>query len=93
MSASRSGSEIVRHLRTSPGRGLRPLFKGLPGDACQCPRWGYIGPGSIQLRPADGTAEINRAGDFSYWPGGHTGWTDEGVTSIEVSPAAELPAA
>ena len=25
-----------------------------------------------------------------YWPGGHTGWTDDGVTFVEFSPAEEL---
>ena len=39
---------------------------------------------------ADGTQEVNRAGELYYWPGGHTGWTDEGVTFIEISPAAEI---
>ena len=46
--------------------------------------------GSIHLQYADGTEEMSRAGDFYYWPGGHTGWTDEGVTFIEFSPADKL---
>ena len=46
--------------------------------------------GSIRLRFADGTEETTSAGDAYYWPAGHTGWTDEGVTFFEVSPAAEL---
>ena len=28
--------------------------------------------------------------DGPYWPGGHTGWTDEGVVVIELSPPADL---
>jgi len=84
------GGQLVRHLRLPPGADFRPLFKGLPGDACQCPHWGYIVAGSIHLLYADGTEELNRAGDLYYWPGGHTGWTDEGVIFIEFSPAAEL---
>ena len=67
-----------------------PMLKGLPGDQCSCPHWGYVISGSIVVRYADGTEEMNRAGDFYYWPGGHTGWTDEGVTFVEFSPAAEL---
>ena len=31
--------------------------------------------------------EVTSAGDLYYWPGGHTGWTDEGVTFVEFSPA------
>jgi hypothetical protein len=84
------GDQIVRHLSLPPGADFRPLLKGLPGDVCDCPHWGYVLEGSIQVQYADGTVELNRAGDFYYWPGGHTGWTDEGVTFVEFSPADEL---
>jgi hypothetical protein len=84
------GGQLVRHLRLPPGADFTPLFKGLPGDLCQCPHWGVIVDGSITLRYADGREETNRAGDIYYWPGGHTGWSDEGVTFIEFSPAEEL---
>jgi hypothetical protein len=30
------GGQLVRHLSLPPGADFRPLFKGLPGDACQC---------------------------------------------------------
>jgi hypothetical protein len=84
------GDQIVRHLSLPPGADFRPLLQGLPGDRCDCPHWGYVLDGSIVVRHADGTEETNRAGDIYYWPGGHTGWTDEGVTFVEFSPAAEL---
>ena len=84
------GGQLVRHLTLPPGADFRPLFEGLPGDACQSPHWGYVLAGSIRVRYADGTEEVSRAGDLYYWPGGHTGWTDEGVTFIEVSPAEAL---
>lgn len=84
------GGQLVRHLRLPPGADFRPLFKGLPADACQCPHWGYVVAGSIHIRYADGSQETSRAGDLYYWPGGHTGWTDEGVAFIEFSPADEL---
>jgi hypothetical protein len=83
------GDQIVRHLRLPAGTDFRPLLAGLPDDRCACPHWGYILEGSITLRYADGTEETNRAGDTYYWPGGHTGWSDEGVTFIEFSPADE----
>ena len=38
------------------------------------------------MRYADGREETSRAGDVYYWPAGHTGWTDEGVTFLEFSP-------
>lgn len=84
------GGQLVRHLTLPPGADFRPLFVGLLHDRCDCPHWGYIVRGSIHVRYADGTEEVNRAGDLYYWPGGHTGWTEEGVTFIELSPAEQL---
>jgi hypothetical protein len=84
------GGQTVRHLRLPPGADMRPLLAGLPGDECRCAHWGQILEGSITIRYSDGTEETNRAGDTYFWPGGHTGWTDEGVTFVEFSPADEL---
>ena len=55
--------QLVRHIDLPPGVDFTPLFVGLPGNLCQCPHWGYIVEGSIHLRYADGTEEVNRAGD------------------------------
>lgn len=84
------GGLSVRHLSLPAGADFTPLLKGLPGDMCPCPHWGYVIAGSIHVHYADGTDDINRAGDLYYWPGGHTGWTDEGVTFVEFSPADEI---
>jgi hypothetical protein len=84
------GGQLVRHIELPPGVDFTPLFEGLPGGMCQCPHWGVVLEGSIRLRFADGTEEVSQAGDAYYWPAGHTGWTDEGVTFVEVSPAAEI---
>jgi hypothetical protein len=84
------GDVYARHIVLPAGVDFTPLFVGLPGDLCHCPHWGYVLEGSINLRYADGREETNRAGDVYYWPGGHTGWTDEGVTFIEFSPTAEI---
>ena len=84
------GELSVRHIDLPAGADLRPLLAGLPEDRCACPHWGYLLEGSITLRYADGTEECTRAGDVYYWPGGHTGWTDEGVRFVEFSPAAEI---
>jgi hypothetical protein len=84
------GGQLVRHLTLPPGADFRPLLAGLPHDRCDCPHWGYIVAGSITVEYADGTQDVNRAGDLYYWPGGHTGWTDEGVTFLEFSPADQL---
>jgi hypothetical protein len=84
------GDLSVRHCDLPAGADLRPLLKGLPDDRCSCPHWGFVFSGSIHLRYADGTEEVTNAGEAFYWPGGHTGWTDEGVVFVEFSPAAEI---
>jgi len=84
------GDQLMRHIALPPGVDFTPLFVGLPGGMCQCPHWGVVLEGSINLRFADGTEETARAGDAYYWPAGHTGWTDEGVTFVELSPADEI---
>ncbi|MGH2703373.1 MAG: cupin domain-containing protein [Actinomycetota bacterium] len=84
------GELRVRHIELPAGVDFTPLFEGLPGDLCQCPHWGHVLEGSITLRYADGSQEVTRAGELYYWPGGHTGWTDEGVSFIEISPAAQV---
>lgn len=84
------GEILVRHVDLPPGVDFTPLFKGLPGDLCQCPHWGYVLAGSITLRYVDGSEEATGAGQAYYWPGGHTGWTTGGVTFLEFSPAEQL---
>lgn len=84
------GEQRVRHIELPAGTDFTPLLEGLPGNLCQCPHWGYVLEGSITLRFADGSQEVTRAGELYYWPAGHTGWTDEGVSFIEFSPADEI---
>ena len=85
-----SGDVYTRHIDLPAGTDVTPLFKGLPGDLCQCAHWGYVLEGSITLRYADGREETNQAGDVFHWPGGHTGWTDTGVVFLEHSPTADI---
>jgi hypothetical protein len=84
------GDQLVRHIDLPPGTDFTPLLQGLPGDRCDCPHWGYVFTGSIRLRYADGTDEVTKAGEAYYWPGGHTAWTDEGVTFLEFSLTDEI---
>src|SRR6266545_631080 len=46
-----------------------PLLKGLPGDRCQCPHWGYVLKGSMTVRLAD-RDEVYEAGEQFYTPPG-----------------------
>jgi hypothetical protein len=84
------GDIAVRYLDLPPGVDFTPLLKGLPHDQCQSPHWGYVLRGSIHLRYANGDEELARAGEVFYWPAGHTGWTEEGITFVEFSPASEI---
>lgn len=84
------GDQLVRYIDLPAGTDFTPLFKGLPGDMCQCPHWGMVLEGSIHVRYADGTEEVTSAGEAYYWPGGHTGWTDTGVKFLEFNPPAEI---
>ncbi len=85
------GDIRVRWIDLPAGVDFTPLLIGLPGDLCQCPHWGYVERGSIHVRYADGTEEVTSAGDFYYWPGGHTGWSGpDGVTFSEYSPADDI---
>lgn len=84
------GDQLLRHIDLPAGVDFTPLFVGLPGDMCQSPHWGYVLEGSINLRYADGSEETTRAGEAYHWPAGHTGWTDEGVVFVEVSPTAAI---
>ena len=54
------------------GTDIAPLLKGLEGDACQAPHWGYMLSGEVVVTYTDGTAETCAADDLFYWPPGHS---------------------
>jgi hypothetical protein len=88
--AFEGGDLYTRYIDLPAGTDFTPLFVGLHDDLCQSAHWGYVVAGSITVRYADGTEETNRAGDSFYWPAGHTGWTDEGVRFVEISPSTDI---
>jgi len=49
---------------------LSPLFKGLPGDRCQCPHWGVVVKGKLEYRGVDGDIVVE-AGEAYYVAPGH----------------------
>ncbi len=71
---------------------LAPLFRGLPEDRCQFPRWGYVEAGQVEFRFADHT-ERYQAGDAYYVPPGHTPVHFAGARIVEFSPTDQLEAA
>jgi hypothetical protein len=66
-----------------------PLLKGLPGDSCQCPHWGYVLKGRLTFRFAD-REEIFDAGDAFYLPPGHVPMAQAGTEYIQFSPSEDL---
>ena len=79
----------AERMRFAAGTDITPLLEGLPDDTCQCPHWGYVLKGAVNLRYADGTEEIDEAGDLFYWPPGHTAWVDEDAEFVLFSPQRE----
>jgi hypothetical protein len=69
---------------------LAQLFRGLPDDRCQFPRWGYVLQGMITFRFADNEEETYVAGDAYYVRPGHTPVHYAGAEIVEFSPTDEL---
>src|SRR2546421_2755929 len=67
-----------------------PLMKGLPGDSCQCPHWGYVLKGKLTFRFPD-HEEVFEAGDAFYLPPGHIPvQNDPGSEYVQFSPTEPL---
>lgn len=64
---------------------LAALFRGLPGDRAQLPRWGYVIKGKVGFRFTD-REETYEAGDAYYVPPGHTPIHYTGAEIVEFSP-------
>ena len=73
----------------SKGVDTTPLFKGLDGDQCQCPHWGYVLEGEITTTDVQGQQETVRKNDLFYWPPGHNVRVDEDASIIMFSPQHE----
>lgn len=71
------------------GADIAPLLKGLEGDLCQSPHWGYLLQGQITVTYADQTEEVVNSGDLFYWSPGHTVRVSEDAEVIMFSPQAE----
>ncbi|MFK5927545.1 MAG: hypothetical protein QM483_13015 [Desulfuromusa sp.] len=71
------------------GTDLTELLKGLEGDLCQCPHWGYILEGKLTVSFTDGSEERVVESDLFYWPPGHTVKADQDTEMILFSPQHE----
>lgn len=73
----------------SAGVDTTPLFKGLEGDMCQCPHWGFVLSGQLTTIDASGVQETVNANDLFYWPPGHNVKVDADAEIVMFSPQHE----
>jgi len=66
-----------------------PLFRGLPDDRCQCPHWGFVRSGTVELRYPDHD-ETYTEGDAYYAAPGHLPLVFAGAEVVEFSPTDRL---
>ncbi len=71
------------------GTDITELLKGLEGDLCQCPHWGYIISGRVTVIYADGSKETPGGNDLFYWPAGHTVRAERDTEMVLFSPQHE----
>jgi len=71
------------------GTDITPLLKGLHGDLCQSPHWGYIIDGALTVTYSKGDQEDVNAGDLFYWPPGHTVKANKDTDFVLFSPQHE----
>jgi hypothetical protein len=89
--ATEAGELTLALVRLAAGHDARPLFKGLPGDLCQCPHWGFVMRGTLRVWTEHGSSLV-RAGQAFYWPPGHAPEALEDTDFLEISPTRELAA-
>ena len=87
--ASGFGKISGEYFSLSKGVDTTPLFKGLDGDLCQCPHWGYLISGRLTTTDADGKKESVNASDLFYWPPGHNVLVDADAEIVMFSPQNE----
>jgi hypothetical protein len=68
---------------------LVELLKGLPGDRCPCPHWGYMFSGKITVDYAD-HSEVYEGGDAFYMSPGHVPAAEAGSEFLQFSPRQEI---
>jgi mannose-6-phosphate isomerase-like protein (cupin superfamily) len=85
------GDYTVSFVTIKEGHDLAPMLKGLPGDSCQCPHWGYVMAGRLTWQ-FDDHEEVFEAGDAFYVPPGHRPSAITGSEFIQFSPSQQLQA-
>jgi hypothetical protein len=79
------GEMTVGFFTLPAGTDMRPLLKGLEGDLCQCPHWGYMLKGKLRMHTSDGSQDYT-AGNAFYWAPGHAPEAIEDCEYVDFSP-------
>ncbi len=79
----------VGHVALPAGADLRPATKGLPGDLCPCPHWGYMIKGKVRMHTGEGSQDFV-AGEAFYWAPGHAPEALEDSEYVDFSPTADF---
>lgn len=87
--ASGYGKMAGEYFSLGAGTDIAPLLKGLEGDLCQSPHWGYLLEGEIKVSYADGAGETINGGDLFYWPPGHSVRAEQASEVVLFSPQSE----
>ncbi|MCT9076481.1 hypothetical protein [Streptomyces fulvoviolaceus] len=83
------GGMSVGYVRLPQGTDMGPALKGLPGDACQCPHWGYLLKGRLRMLTPEGE-EVYEEGQAYYWGPGHVPLALEDCEFVEFSPTEDF---
>lgn len=79
----------VGFVRLPHGADLREPTKGLPGDLCPCPHWGYMLKGRVRMHTPTGFEDFE-AGEAFYWAPGHAPEALEDSEYVDFSPTDEF---
>jgi hypothetical protein len=83
------GELTVAFVRLPAGANLGPALRGLPGDLCPCPHWGYMLKGRVRMHTKSGTSDYV-AGQAFYWAPGHAPEAVEDSEYVDFSPTADF---
>ncbi len=83
------GKMAGEYFSLGAGTDIAPLLKGLEGDLCQSPHWGFLSEGEVTVTYSDGKEETINGGDLFYWPPGHTVRVAKDAELILFSPQKE----
>ena len=86
-----AGDMTVAFMTLKEGADFSPALAGLPGDSCQCPHWGYMLKGKLQMKTDDGD-QVYEAGQAFDWGPGHVPVALEDTEYVDFSPTEEFQA-